>query len=365
MSITYVLGSIINFRYEMAILLPKNDLEALEVFVLGFIFNFFSSIVLFFILLIFKSQIYSYLDLSEELNYLYLLPISIFFFGFSSLLNNLAIRRKLFKSISTTNISRAITISSIQVVWGLIKSSVLGLVFGNIASYIISCIQYLKYLKLSKSSLKNISKSRLKTVMIRYEKFPLYDMPTVIFGVNSIYLIPIFLTLFFSKTISGHFFLTQRVLGTPIAMIAYSFSDTFKEKATLEYNLKGNCKELFISTLKKLSIISIPPAIIGFFIIQFVFNFCFGKEWELAGQFSKIMIPMFLLKFINAPLSLMIYIGEKQRVNMILQFVLLLIIVILFYISNSYTTIIILITLTYCVYYIIQILYSARIAKAI
>ena len=55
-----------------------------------------------------------------------------------------------------------------------------------------------------------------------------------------------------------------------------------------------------------------------------LFEIVFGKNWRTAGEYAQILTPMFLLRFISNPLSNMFLIAEKQKLELLLQTILLL-----------------------------------------
>ena len=49
-----------------------------------------------------------------------------------------------------------------------------------------------------------------------------------------------------------------------------------------------------------------------------------GEEWILAVQYTKLLILQMAIRFIVSPLSLTLIVFEKQKAEMIFQFLLLL-----------------------------------------
>ena len=70
-----------------------------------------------------------------------------------------------------------------------------------------------------------------------------------------------------------------------------------------------------------------------FFLSPYVFSFVFGKEWQMAGDFTQILAVLFFFKFISSPLSYMFNIAEKQHLDMLWQIGLFIVTIISFYIG--------------------------------
>ena len=94
-----------------------------------------------------------------------------------------------------------------------------------------------------------------------------------------------------------------------------------------------------------------------------LFVFVFGDNWTIAGEYAQILAPMLFLRFVSSPLSFMFYIGEKQKLNLLMQTVLLIMILSSFFIFNNPKNIILSISILSSIFYIFQIVISAKIAK--
>ena len=65
LAITTIFGSIANARYEIAIMLPKKDEDAINIFDLGFIINCFISLILLVLVILFNSYFTTFLENKE------------------------------------------------------------------------------------------------------------------------------------------------------------------------------------------------------------------------------------------------------------------------------------------------------------
>jgi lipopolysaccharide exporter len=127
-----ILIVISSLKYELAIILPEKDNEAIAVFFLSLVLNFVFNLILFTIILVFKNQLLLFLNLQEKF-YIYLLltPAGIFLFGFYQSINYWLIRKKGFIAISVNKFVRrgAEGASQITFVFTRIAN---GLIFGDI-----------------------------------------------------------------------------------------------------------------------------------------------------------------------------------------------------------------------------------------
>lgn len=362
-ALSMVFGAIANGRYELAVILPKNDNEAINLFALSFIINSIISLVLFVIILSFHSNIISLLDNDEIGTWLYYVPLCVFVIGFLNLLNIFNNRFKNYKDIATASVYKSFVLIVIQISIGLFRSGAAGLILGEFVSRFFANLKLLKNVIKDRVLLNQITKYEMKAVLKRFSDFPKFDVPATLFNVSSFHVISILFTSFFSSSIAGFFYLTQRVIGAPVTLLATSFADVFKEKAARDFDKEGNARDIYIQTFKKLLILASAMAFFLFFFIEKIFLIVFGQEWTIAGSYAFFMIPMLFLRFISNPLSFMFYIGEKQKLNMILQLFLFFGIIACFYIGKSDTSVVKLLSATFSLFYVIQILVSAKIAR--
>lgn len=364
MSIASIISVIATGRYEMAIMLPKENEEVKSIVKL--IILLLSSIAIFTLLIvfIFNEQITNMFDNKEISNWLYFLPISIFLVGIYQIYNYLLIREKSFQRLSKNKVIVSTTNASTQLAIGVSVGSSFGLLFGNILGYIVSIYFIIKSKVVSQYfELNNIP---LKKTAKKYGKFPKYDVPSVLVNVIANQLPLIALAKFFSLGVLGFYSLMYKVLMMPISLLSNTILDVFKQRATEDFIKNGNCKDIYVKTFKRLVILgAIPFLLLGVFTPE-LFAFIFGKNWKIAGEFAQIMTPMFFLKFITSPLSYTFFIVQKQNINLVGQIVLFFLTLIAIYIGvkmNNEYLIVKLFSISYSIMYILYLITSYQYSK--
>lgn len=96
-SITGIISIIACMRYELAIMLPKSDDEAINIFALCLLIAFFISVFLLPIFWFFQSEIISLFNLPDLGSYILLIPFMILVNGFFTALYNWHTRTQNFK----------------------------------------------------------------------------------------------------------------------------------------------------------------------------------------------------------------------------------------------------------------------------
>ncbi|MEA2018801.1 MAG: oligosaccharide flippase family protein [Campylobacterota bacterium] len=364
MAIAAIISVIATGRYEMAIMLPKKDEDVRSIVKLILILLSSVVIFVFLIVFIFNQEITELFENKEISNWLYFLPLSIFLVGVYQVVNYLLIREKSFKRLAKNKVIVSTSNASIQLAIGLSSASSFGLLFGNLMGYIVSIFFIIRSKIINKYF--HLRELPIKKVANEYKNFPKYDLPSVLINLLANQLPFFALGKYFSLGILGYYSLMYKVLMMPINLLSNTVLDVFKQKATEDYNKYGNCKSIYISTLKKLFLLGIIPfTILGIFAPD-LFAFVFGNNWRVAGEFAQIMTPMLFMKFVVGPLSYTFYISNNQFYNLAGQLILFCLIFVSIYYgiqSDDEYLMIIFFSISNCIAYLFYLGLSYKFSK--
>ena len=338
LSIVSILSSIATGRYERAIMLPPKDNDAINISALCLLILTCFSFLLLVLVVFFGTDISNILGNQQISYWLYFVPLTIFITGMFNVLKYLNIRKKFYKDIAKSDIYKSMSMSVITIAIGFFKSGAAGLIFGRIISQAFANIRLAKNI-FESHNFNQIKKIEITRMAKKYENFPKFSLWAGMASSSSSDLINILISYIYSIKNLGFYFLPNRVLGLPISFISKSIGSVFFQQASNEKAKTRSAKKIFNNTLKKLFIISLLIFPILFFTIESIFIFVFGENWSVAGTYAKILIPLFFVRFIVSPLSVMNYIFQKNKTDMIWELALLLIhlvvISIAFYLSLS------------------------------
>ncbi len=318
-SIVTVISVIATGRYEMAILLPKKDEDAINVAALSMAIVTGFSVLSLFIVILFNTSL-SYLFKNPEISiWLYWIPLSIFFLGLFNVLTYFNNRLKTYKDIASATIYKSLVLAFVQVVVGFLKAGAVGLISGNIISSFTANTRLLKNIIKNKVLRKQISFLKMKEMAIRFQNFPKYSMWAILANSLSVNLINILITPLYNAATLGFYYMVQRVLGLPVALVGSSISQVFLQEASEEKQKTGKANIAFFSTLKKLLLVGVPTFLLLFFTIEFIFVFFLGDNWAMGGVYARLLIPFFFTKFISSPMSVMLIVFEKQKMELFIN----------------------------------------------
>ena len=336
-AITSIFGSIANGRYELAIMLPKKDEDAINIAALGFIITSIISFILLILVSLFHDYFVNLLNNDNIGIWLYFVPIAVFFTGLYNILNYFNNRKKYYKDIANATIIKSIITAVIQLSIGFLKGGASGLISGQLISQMFANMRLFKNIIKDKVLISNISKIKIIALAKRYKDFPKFTLWAGLLNTSSTQLTNILISSMFSIKTLGFYSLTQRLLAMPSALIGGSIGQVLFQEASKEKQNTNYINISFYSTLKKLIFISLPSFFILYFIVEDLFAFVFGVEWRVAGVYAKILIPLFAISFIVSPLTILNQVNKKNKLGMQWQIGLLFLYMSILYISNYFS----------------------------
>ncbi len=308
-----------NGRYELAIVLPKKDSYAINIWALTIYIAGFLAFILLIALLFFHDFFVVALKNSDIAGWLYLVPLVVFFLSVYNSFNYLYTRDKEFKQIATVKVIRSVVLSVLQLGLGLVGSGVLALLGGYSAGQATGAAGFSVGVKKRKTLLKKINKPTMIAMAKRYKDFPKFMMPASVFNRLTIELPNIFISSIFNAATLGFYSLSYRSLSAPLSFIGMSIGQVYMKQAAEERQATGLAIKSFKSVFKKIVVIGLPIFTILFFFSEWIFAFVFGEQWAPAGRYAQIITPLLFARFIVAPLSITLSVFERQITNLFLQ----------------------------------------------
>lgn len=309
-----LLKPIISLQYELAIILPKKDQNAINILSLSFVLISILSSIFFVIIFLFKEVILSFFKVKELSFFIYFLPLSTFLFGCITTLNYWNNRNKKFKHIASGAVVKSSIMSSSQIVFGYTSLQNLGLIPGLLLGQLSQLLFLTRNTITSINTLKHeISFQKMIFLAKKYKDIPLFNTLINFSNTLSNEIPTLLLSKYFGLDSVGIYGLAVKVGRAPSGMIQDSVSQVFFKKATEAYNKKEDLLDLVrkaSSNLFKISVLFFIPL----FIISFYLEVIFGGDWKEVGSYLRILIPWLFIMFVSSPISNISVILNKQKV---------------------------------------------------
>ena len=368
MMVTAIIGSLSTLQYHNVIITSADENEARTALSMCVVISACVAILMGIITAVLLPFIPQWLH-SKSIKYWLLLgPISIFFGGWNIAFGAWANRKKEFKTLSVNRIFASILVPVVSISLGIIVESPMGLIVGLLVSQILPALLLSRYFFRQGAMRLVFSLKAFRLIARKYINFPKYSLASEFIN-NVISQLPVimFATYYSVSGVIGNFNLSNRMLGMPIQLIAASMLEVFRQRASAEFHEKGNCHSSFRMTFKLLFLLSFLPFTILILAGPWIFSFVFGANWETAGHISRIMAPLFFLKFIVSPLSYVFFIAGKQKEDLYGHIAMIVLVVLSIIISGTFSEnyfhALIAYSAAYCLIYIYYLIRSYQFSK--
>jgi len=362
-----LLKPIISLNYEFAIILPKRDKDAINIFVFNLLIILIFSIILFFLIHIFHFKIVLLLNIQRLSYFIYFIPFSVFLIASISAFDYWNIRQNSYKHVSIGAVSKPITTSTSQLLTGLSSFKFIGLVPGLIIG------QFVNFLLITKLSINTILKltmyisfKRMLFIASKYRDIPIFNTISTFINTLSNELPVLLITRFFGLGPAGVYGLAIKVSKTPPGIIGQSISQVFFREASLIYNSNENLYNFIKKTYKTLFITALF-IFLPLFLMSYYLDVIFGDKWNEVGIQVRILLPWLFLVYLNSPVSSLIDILNKQKTILLFNISLLIVrfsaIYAAFYFYNDINITLIFFSITGVIFNLILLFYLIRISK--
>lgn len=370
MAVASIVSVLVTGRYELAIMLPQEDSDAMSIVVLSAGLSCVISGVLFLIVFLFNQKISHLLGTLAVSNWLYLVPATTLLTGIYQSLNYWSNRKAHYKRMAISRMLQNGGASLSQLGGGYVVSGATGLVGGQLVGQIISTTVLARLiLKEDSLELKTVRASKIVELAARYANFPKYMILGQLANVASGQMPLLLLNIFFGPSIAGFYSLSQRALMAPTALVSGAIGEVFRSEAAISYKKFGNCREIFLKTLVKLMILSaafvVPVLVFG----PRLFSLVFGARWQSAGEIASALSIMVFFQNISSPLSQTVLLAEMQAVDLVWQISRLIVSVLSLYagyaLFGGYIAAIALFAVSFSILYVVHSWLQYRVASGV
>lgn len=316
-SLAGIFGVLACLRYEVSIVLPDDEREAVNLLAVSIFFSGLVTLLVTIFILLLGPKTLDLIGLSDLTPYLWLLPLVILINGFSLAMKYWNTRNRKFTRLSISSVTSAVvkTSGKLGAGWNGYQSGgimIVAFVVGTIPSNVL-LLSFL--LKEDWKIINNISLKGMVYGIKRYHKFPVYGSWSILLGTGA-WKIPVFLLgIFFSPTVVGFYALGLRMLQMPINLISSSIGQVFLHSITQSKShakLSNMVKELF----EVLVAYSLFPTLLLSMIGQNLYIVFFGEAWAEAGLYVQIMSIWAFFWFISSAFTQIFSVLEKQELQL-------------------------------------------------
>lgn len=314
--------------YPIAIVLPKSDDDAKAIAKLSFRIAFVIALILSAILLIAGNEIAALLGMEAIASFMLLIPVAMFFNALQQIMQQWLIRKKQFKVTARIAVSQSLILNSSKVGagWFYPLGSVL-IILATLGNALYAAQLWFgakKWADQDGRIGKTTKAVSLKEVAYKHRDFPYYRAPQVFINALSQSLPVLMLASFFGPASAGFYAIGRTVIGMPSTLLGKAVSDVFYPKIAEAANANKDVHKPIFKATAALAAVGIVPYGVVFLFGPTLFEFVFGKEWLVAGEYARWLAAWLYFAFMNRPSVAALAVLNMQRMFLIYEVVSLL-----------------------------------------
>jgi len=320
-SLTAMLSVAACLRFEIAIPLPQEDREALNLLALSLASASLVSLCLM-VLVFFGSQwIATQLKLPALQPYLWLVPVAVLLAGAYSALQMWFVRMKAFPLIARSRVIQSAASSGVQVASGVWAQGPLGLLVGHTLNTGMACV-VLGWRLLANAQQRAVICSTtlkgLKDSWRSYDRFPKYSTWEALTNSAAIQVPIILIAALATPSVAGHLMMATYVMQAPMSLIGGAVGQVYLSHAASEHR-QGQLPAFTVKLLHGLVKTGVGPLLAVGIVAPGAFALIFGAEWAPAGKLVAWMTPWFIFQFLATPISMALHVTGHQRAAFFMQ----------------------------------------------
>ncbi|WP_338115114.1 lipopolysaccharide biosynthesis protein [Thiocapsa imhoffii] len=317
MAIVAVAVPLAALAYPIAIVLPKDDRDAIGLVRLSAILSVAIALFAAALLVISGDWLTVTLGAESVSRYLLLIPVAMLFAAWQQIVTQWLIRKKEFGVIARAAIAQSLILNSAKSGIGwlhpvgavLIVLSTLGqalyaglLFFGARRRY-----------QRSDDLERHDPRTPLRELAYRHRDFPLYRAPQIFINAASQSLPVLMLAAFFGPAAAGFYTLGTMVMGMPSTLVGKAVNDVFYPRITEAAHNGENLTRHIVRATGAMFAIGVVPFGLVVVFGPMLFSFVFGSDWAMAGEYARWLALWLLAGFINRPSVATIPVLSLQR----------------------------------------------------
>lgn len=309
-SITAIAITIASLRFDMTIMLPKDDDSARMLAKLATRSNVVVAVTVSVLAFLLRDVVEKVWGSDVLANWLVFGGLSVFLVAQLNVLQYWYNRKSRYGVIATNRVQQAVGSAGGQLGFGLAGfTTMAGLLFGTLVGQVFA---YFNLQRKASDLREPVAEGTptIRQLAKRYRRMPLLNLPNAL--IDSVRLNGITMLIgVMALGAVGQFNLAWRVLHIPIGLIAGSVSQVFFQH--LSRIERGQMTKLVKATIGRLAVTALIPFAALYLVAPWLFIFVFGEQWDSAGDFARAITPWLYFQVITSPISTIFVVTETQH----------------------------------------------------
>ncbi|MDZ7724806.1 MAG: oligosaccharide flippase family protein [candidate division KSB1 bacterium] len=305
-------GVIASLKYEMAIVLPKEDREGNDLALLSLLALLLFSVLFSMVLLFLGPDLLHWMNADSLQPFLHYIALGVFLFGLWQAVQYILVRRKRFGVLALNKVVQVASTQVLAVLFGVFWTSSQALLIAQVLGYLLASVIILRmHLVVYKTRLADLWR-----LAKQYRKFPTINTSMVFLNTLSLQLPVFMLSRFFGPEIVALYSMADRIVNIPLFMVGRSVQQVYFASASeAMHNSKEALIGVYKSTVQKLALFAVIPLLFILLLGPQFASLYFGSDFAEAGVYMQIITFWMFFRFINSPISSTFSIINRQEVG--------------------------------------------------
>jgi O-antigen/teichoic acid export membrane protein len=299
-------------RYEMAIVLPAEDEDAIQLIGLAFLIASVVFAATSLAVLLFRAPLLGALRAPALAPWLVILPLSILSTAAIQTLGSWLNRKRAYPRIAQSRIAQAVCGAALAIGLARGRWGPGGLILSALAAQCVAAGILAFGSRGLLAGAGRMTSSGMKEQAARYRNFPRVNVLHAVFDTVSVSAAVIVLSHFFDSRVVGHYSMVMRVLTAPVALIGAAITQVFYQRAAETHNRGLPLRPMIGRLLRRSSWIALPATLILLVGAPTLFSTVFGPEWATAGRYARLLAPYMFFYFLASPLAFVPFVLNQQ-----------------------------------------------------
>lgn len=327
-SVYTILSALLNGKYEMAVVVEKDDRSA------GLLLK--TCILLGFILILpAAAVVLPYLKTTELWGSPGIVIVFMLTLWVASVcgnavhsLSNYMNRYNLYRAMSMSMVLYASSYTILSILLKVVWKVENGMLYGYAFSLVVQSA-FLYGVARKKTPLSQAKGGRKDILFLlkKYVRFPLYTVISHLMNNLSVQAPTLMLTNLYGVQTAGSYGMAYKIVGLPMTIMGKSCSTVYLKDASQAFN-SGNMEEVKKLTgevYRRLLKIALLPLFLLTFYGDFLFRWVLGEQWAEAGRMAQYLSVYMIFMFVSSPITGIWYVMKKQHISLIVNTILLLV----------------------------------------
>lgn len=321
MAIVAVAIPVAALAYSIAIVLPREDRDALGLVRLSATISFGVALLAAALLALGGDWLTVTLGAESVAGYLFLIPVAMLFAAWMQIAQQWLIRKKEFGVVARSAVAHSLILNSAKsgIGWLHPVGAVL-IVLATLGQALHAGLLFIGARRRYQGSIaerEEGSQTPLKELAHRHRDFPLYRAPQNFINAASQSLPLLMLAAFFGPAAAGFYTLAKMVMAMPTTLIGKAVGDVFYPRITEASHRGEHLTRLILKATLVLAGIGLLPfaAVIAFG--PWLFGLVFGADWVHAGEYARWLSLWLYFMFLNRPAIMALPVLQAQRFHLI------------------------------------------------